>query len=284
MKGHCMKTYHFSHKVLNISIELINYVDYITDELMLLLSYSFNSDDGNIVTTEHMEIIEKCNGYIYIWNGRTYYNIETKDELFWILNEVICGEIFTIQDEWLLLHAAAISYKGNVLAFVADSNTGKSTFSSVFSMHEGCEYITDDLLPIRKSDLLCCDFHKSIAIRENSEMYAQSFKNCLSTDIFIKYNDSKKRMVFPKNCSCFHGPKAIKAFVFLNRNNNYTSNSLHMLSKNIALSKMIKSFIFSEMSDIPTATIRLVQNNIFFQLNYSGVESIDKDGFLNEII
>ncbi len=275
---------YFKHKFLNIYIKLQNNVEYINDDLLFLFLYSFDSMYNGEIITDYMNIELINNEFCFTWNDSTYSCIKSREELFWIINEVVYGEIFTQNENWILLHSAAIKYKDKIIIFMANSNHGKSTFVYETIISSDSEYITDDFLPINNGTLYACNFFKPISIRESNPNFMSIFRNCYNRTICIKYNGEKKKLIFPINKASSVNMKNSLIIVFLNRNKEYNTPLIEVIDKNQALIQLLQNFLKTGVRQKLQFAVKFLQEYPICRCNYSGVEHINMKELLDSII
>ena len=82
-----------------------------------------------------------------------------------IVLELVFSPSYLANESCLFLHGAALEKNGKVFLIIAPTQKGKSTVTSLLVMN-GYHYMSDDVIPIRKSDYSVLSFPKTICVRE----------------------------------------------------------------------------------------------------------------------
>ena len=267
-----MSDFIVGHPLLGLSIGIDNNVADIQKELQLLLNClnCIQMSDN----TMHLKIDIDFDGYYIEWIKGKYYGLHSKSDLLWVLNEILFDQVLEKIDGWAFLHAGAVICEKKLLVFLADSNVGKSTFVTAMCAN-GFTYLSDDIVPINTKLRYVTSFCKPIAIRNTKiiESYVKTpMFHQLSID--ITYSNQRKCLYFPINTVSYDQTWPIHAIIFLHRDPIYITPTFYELSKSKGMANLMKRFIYTPVTEVPSLSMNLVKEFPVYELCYAGIESI----------
>jgi len=96
--------------------------------------------------------VEGCGEFFVTRYGESVGKLNSQKELSQLDREIILGPALVLalalRGVWSL-HASAVTYKENLIAFLGESGQGKSTLAAYLSQRSGWHLVADDILPIQ---------------------------------------------------------------------------------------------------------------------------------------
>lgn len=167
------------------------------------------NDDFTLDITSKNSIVFETNGYKLTICNSDYRIVEKCYSSISITYKKICSVIrenLIVQDGFCFLHGSAVLLNEKVCLFLAETNTGKSTFS-VYSELFNHTCISDDLIILSIQDNRVYPISKNAHVRLGAE-YFLPCQNALS------YNSLIARYDYPLKTERFH-KKYIVKYIFL---------------------------------------------------------------------
>jgi hypothetical protein len=90
---------------------------------------------------------------------------------FYLIEKHITIELQRKRRDLYFVHSAVLEYKGSALMIVAPSGTGKST-TTWGMLHEGFNYLSDELAPISLSDLNVLAYPRALCLKAAPPIYS----------------------------------------------------------------------------------------------------------------
>jgi hypothetical protein len=267
-----MNDFIVGHPLLEFNIEIENNVVDIKNELELLLSclHCIQTCDNMM----RIKIDTDMDGYYIKWNNSTYYGLQNKSDLLWVLNEILFDQVLTETDGWAFLHAGAVICEEKLLVFLADSNMGKSTFVTAMCAN-GSTYLSDDVVPLNTKLKYVTSYCKPIAIRNTKIIERYLETNMFhESSINITYNNQRKCLYFPTRTVSNDQTWPIHAIIFLHRDPLHKTPILCELSRSKGATNLMKKFIHTSVEKVPSLSMFLAKELPFYELHYAGIELI----------
>jgi len=99
--------------------------------------------------------VEDCGEYFIAPHGETIGKWDPQEKLSQLDREILLGPVIVLAlalcNVWSL-HASAAMYNENVIAFLGESGTGKSTLAAYLSKQTGWQLVADDILPVKMNE------------------------------------------------------------------------------------------------------------------------------------
>lgn len=169
-----------------------------------------------------------------------------------------------VEKGFLVLHGAAVAKNDRAYVFLANTHIGKSTMVS-FLLKNGFEYITDDRVIIKTSNLSITPFTKPVMLRQGAVELLNGYYNLNIPIKKIKYKGIERYFFIPSNC-CSGNPVLANIYI-LNRTEgipfSYERKTRDKLSQLMKYSLNINSLSsyseFFQLSKIPITILNYTE-------------------------
>lgn len=225
--------------------------------------------NGDLILREK-SLIFVTDGYqLTVIYGNNFHSFVKQYPSINITYKKICTFIrdnLIIREGFCLLHGAAISLEGHVSLFLAETNTGKSTFA-VYSEYFGHTCITDDLIILDTQENMVYPISKYAHIRLGAEALLPNQHRLFYNPITMRYNYPLKEERFNK--------KYIVEYIFIiNRNDSIVKadvadNPLEAILDNMFLPYQVYNNIVS--------SIKIKDNYPIYNICYRKLEELNQE-------
>ena len=143
------------------------------------------------VSTEHkthclFQLLDKGETIDLIKNGKCLFSAPYADAIAQRLIYEIVEEGYRHLDFITVLHAAALKWKGHCFVMPAKGGSGKTTLAAAL-MHQGAEYLADDVVPLLSKEGDICPLRTSLCLKEHSwKLLQPSFPFIANSPILMR--------------------------------------------------------------------------------------------------
>jgi len=184
--------------------------------------------------------------------------------------ENIIYETTAIDDEMLAVHAGAVGIDGRAFILAGFTESGKSTLTA-YLYNQGYEYISDDIVLIKKKDLSVVPFRRPLQLRQGGADVLRRYNVRLDGCDFIDFGNIK-RIVMPVK-PLLYDEYSIGGILFIRRTENI--NSLLPIPKQKAFTNLMKNqFVFMKPEPELLGIIKALCEKGVYELLYSDMKYV----------
>ncbi len=182
---------------------------------------------------------------------------------------LLCIITKTNENDWLgTFHASTIGNKKEAIMFIGPSGSGKSTLSALMNS-EGYDLITDDITPLRASDLNIYEFPTGISMKQGGFNTLIKLKKEPKTTIDYVLDSSKGPIKYVAPLNAFTGQHLPCTKVVMVNYKENSANNLLTISIDTALQAFISDSWISSIPVNVQVFLNWLESATFYALNYN---------------